>query len=173
MISKAVAELGQRIRVSNALWIHLPRTAEIFDMIGKKTDVEKLSLIQHVVVEPNNITSYTDKGPKPERGRFLHFDHITFWVGNAKQAAAYYCTKMGFEPLCYKGLETGSREVAAHVVKQNRIVFVFVSPYNPGNRGGPKPDFAGGPDILRHATEFLLTEIVTHLTKLQYSTIVV
>ncbi|GFY66205.1 4-hydroxyphenylpyruvate dioxygenase [Trichonephila inaurata madagascariensis] len=80
------------------------------------------------------MTSYTDKGPKPERGRFLHFDHLTFWVGNAKQAASYYCTKMGFEPLCYKGLETGSREVAAHVVKQNRIIFVFVSPYNPGNR---------------------------------------
>ncbi|GFW42792.1 RNase H domain-containing protein [Trichonephila clavipes] len=37
MISKDVAELGQRIRVSNALWIHLPRTAEILDIIGKKT----------------------------------------------------------------------------------------------------------------------------------------
>ncbi|KAF8791782.1 4-hydroxyphenylpyruvate dioxygenase-like [Argiope bruennichi] len=80
------------------------------------------------------MTTYTDKGPKPEKGRFLHFDHITFWVGNAKQAASYYCTKMGFEPLAYRGLETGSREVAAHVVKQNRIIFVFMSPYNPGNK---------------------------------------
>ncbi|GIX81678.1 4-hydroxyphenylpyruvate dioxygenase [Caerostris darwini] len=80
------------------------------------------------------MTTYTNKGPKPDKGRFLHFDHITFWVGNAKQAAAYYCTKMGFEPLCYKGLETGSREIAAHVVKQNRIIFVFKSPYNPGNK---------------------------------------
>lgn len=42
---------------------------------------------------------------------------------------------MGFELFAYKGLETGSREVAAHVVKQNRILFVFKSPYNPGNRG--------------------------------------
>jgi len=80
------------------------------------------------------MTTYTDKGPKPEKGRFLHFDHITFWVGNAKQAASYYCTKMGFEPLAYRGLETGSREVASHVVRQNRIIFVFKSPYNPGNR---------------------------------------
>lgn len=79
------------------------------------------------------MTTYTDKGPKPDKGRFLHFDHVTFWVGNAKQAASYYCTKMGFVPLAYKGLETGSREVAAHVVKQNRIIFVFMSPYNPGN----------------------------------------
>lgn len=42
---------------------------------------------------------------------------------------------MGFEPIAYKGLETGSREVAAHAVKQNRIIFVFKSPYNPGDRG--------------------------------------
>ncbi|XP_042909661.1 4-hydroxyphenylpyruvate dioxygenase [Parasteatoda tepidariorum] len=80
------------------------------------------------------MTTYTDKGPKPDKGRFLHFDHLTFWVGNAKQAASYYCSKMGFEQLAYKGLETGSREVAAHVVKQNKIIFVFISPYNPGNR---------------------------------------
>lgn len=80
------------------------------------------------------MTTYTDKGPKPEKGRFLHFDHLTFWVGNAKQAASYYCTKMGFEPLAYRGLETGSREVAAHVVRQNKIIFVFMSPYNPGDR---------------------------------------
>lgn len=80
------------------------------------------------------MTTYTDKGPKPDKGRFLLFDHITFWVGNAKQAASYYCTRMGFQPMAYKGLETGSREVAAHVVRQNKIIFVFKSPYNPGNR---------------------------------------
>ncbi|CAG2254285.1 HPD [Mytilus edulis] len=76
-------------------------------------------------------TSYTDKGPKPESGRFLNFAHVTFWVGNAKQAASYYCTRMGFEPFAYKGLETGSREIAAHVVKQNKIVFAFQSMLNP------------------------------------------
>lgn len=80
------------------------------------------------------MTTYTDKGPKPEKGKFLRFDHITFWVGNAKQAASYYCTKMGFQLLAYKGLETGSREVASHAVRQNKIIFVFQSPYNPGNK---------------------------------------
>ncbi|XP_013784232.1 4-hydroxyphenylpyruvate dioxygenase-like [Limulus polyphemus] len=79
------------------------------------------------------MTTYTDKGPKPDRGRFLHFDHITLWVGNAKQAASYYCVRMGFEPLAYMGLETGSREVVAHVVNQNRITFVFKSALNPNN----------------------------------------
>lgn len=69
----------------------------------------------------------------PVQGRLINFDHITFWVGNAKQAAAYYCTHLGFEPFAYKGLETGSREVVSHVVRQRKILFVFQSPLNPGN----------------------------------------
>ncbi|KAM4855146.1 4-hydroxyphenylpyruvate dioxygenase [Urocitellus parryii] len=80
------------------------------------------------------MTTYTDKGAKPERGRFLHFHSVTFWVGNAKQAASFYCSKMGFEPLAYRGLETGSREVVSHVVKQGKIVFVFSSALNPWNK---------------------------------------
>ncbi|XP_056414524.1 4-hydroxyphenylpyruvate dioxygenase isoform X3 [Hyla sarda] len=78
-------------------------------------------------------TSYTDKGEKHERGQFLSFHHLTFWVGNAKQAASFYCDKMGFEPFAYKGLETGSRDVVSHVIKQNKIFFIFQSPLNPGN----------------------------------------
>ncbi|XP_069767365.1 4-hydroxyphenylpyruvate dioxygenase isoform X2 [Narcine bancroftii] len=81
-----------------------------------------------------NMTSYSDKGEKLERGRYVSFHHITFWVGNAKQAAAYYCFKFGFEPLAYKGLETGSREMVSHVIKQNKIVFLFHSALNPGNK---------------------------------------
>lgn len=79
------------------------------------------------------MTTYTDKGPKPTAGKFLSFDHITFWVGNAKQAASYYCTRMGFTAVGYQGLETGSRQVAAHLVQQNQIRFVFKSAYEPGN----------------------------------------
>lgn len=37
------------------------------------------------------------------------------------QAASFYCNKMGFEPLAYKGLETGSREVVSHVIKQGKV----------------------------------------------------
>ncbi|XP_065107187.1 4-hydroxyphenylpyruvate dioxygenase [Paramisgurnus dabryanus] len=79
------------------------------------------------------MTSYTDKGEKPERGKFVKFHHLTFWVGNAKQAAVFYCDKFGFEPLAYKGLETGSREVVSHAIKQDKIIFVFESALNPGN----------------------------------------
>uniref|UniRef100_A0A8C4GVK9 4-hydroxyphenylpyruvate dioxygenase n=1 Tax=Dicentrarchus labrax TaxID=13489 RepID=A0A8C4GVK9_DICLA len=79
------------------------------------------------------MTTYTDKGEKPARGKFVRFHHLTFWVGNAKQAASFYCDKMGFEPLAYKGLETGSREVVSHVIRQDKIIFAFESPLNPGN----------------------------------------
>nr|XP_027223513.1 4-hydroxyphenylpyruvate dioxygenase-like [Penaeus vannamei] len=85
------------------------------------------------------MTTYTDKGPKPDAGKFLHFDHLTFWVGNAKQAASYYCTRMGFEPFAYKGLETGSREVCCHVVRQNKVgVFVIIMAFSPSTRGTRK-----------------------------------
>ncbi|XP_067295799.1 4-hydroxyphenylpyruvate dioxygenase [Pseudorasbora parva] len=79
------------------------------------------------------MTSYTDKGEKPERGKFIRFHHVKFWVGNAKQAAAFYCDKFGFEPLAYKGLETGSRELVSHAIRQDKIIFVFESALNPGN----------------------------------------
>lgn len=86
------------------------------------------------------MTTYTDKGEKPEVGKFIAFDHIRFYVGNAKQAASFYCTRFGFEPFMYKGLETGSRQIASHVVKQNKIIFVFESPYNPT---GPETEELG------------------------------
>merc|ERR1719508_518254 len=38
---------------------------------------------------------------------------------------------MGFKPLAYKGLETGSRKVASHVIHQGNTVFVFKSDYEP------------------------------------------
>ncbi|KAI1282156.1 4-hydroxyphenylpyruvate dioxygenase [Halotydeus destructor] len=66
-------------------------------------------------------------------GQCLNFDHITFWVGNAKQSASLYCVQFGFEPLAYKGLETGSRQFARHAVRQGSVTFVFVSPLNPGD----------------------------------------
>jgi len=80
------------------------------------------------------MTSYTDKGPKPEVGSFYSFDHITWWVGNAKQAASYYCTRWGFKEIGYRGLETNHRDVVSHVVQLDKVVFVFRSPLNPAQK---------------------------------------
>ena len=37
-------------------------------------------------------------------------DHVEFWVGNARQAAAYYRALWGFTPVAYSGLETKVRD---------------------------------------------------------------
>jgi 4-hydroxyphenylpyruvate dioxygenase len=55
-------------------------------------------------------------------------DHVEFWVGNAKQAAAYYRALWGFTPVAYAGLETGVRDRSSHVLVQNDIRFVFTAP---------------------------------------------
>jgi len=39
---------------------------------------------------------------QPEIGQFFGFDHIRFWVGNAKQAASFYTARMGFEYVAYQ-----------------------------------------------------------------------
>ncbi|KAL0075177.1 4-hydroxyphenylpyruvate dioxygenase [Phycomyces blakesleeanus] len=62
---------------------------------------------------------------------YTGFDHLKFTVTNAKQAASFYCTRLGFKHVAYRGLETGSREVASHVVKQGEAIFVFESPIHP------------------------------------------
>eukprot|EP01116_Phalansterium_solitarium_P011117 TRINITY_DN26723_c0_g1_i1.p2 TRINITY_DN26723_c0_g1~~TRINITY_DN26723_c0_g1_i1.p2 ORF type:complete len:399 (-),score=203.29 TRINITY_DN26723_c0_g1_i1:193-1389(-) len=61
------------------------------------------------------------------------FDHLEFRVGNAFQAAAFYVTRFGFKPYAYRGLETGSRDRATHVVRQNDIIFAFTSALNPND----------------------------------------
>jgi len=59
------------------------------------------------------------------------YDHIEFYVGNAKQAAHFYDKTFGFKPVAKAGLETGSRERASYVMQQGHIRFVFSSAYGP------------------------------------------
>lgn len=49
----------------------------------------------------------------------MPIDNVFFFI--QFQAASFYCTKLGFEPFAYKGLETGERDVASHAVKQNDV----------------------------------------------------
>ncbi|KAI1844168.1 hypothetical protein JX266_009652 [Neoarthrinium moseri] len=59
---------------------------------------------------------------------FQGYDHVTWWVGNAKQAASYYNTLFGFTTIAYRGLETGSRYFTSYVVENGDVRFVFTSP---------------------------------------------
>ena len=54
-------------------------------------------------------------------------DYVEFYVGNAKQAAHYYQTAFGFQPLAYEGLETGNKEKTSYCVAQDKIRFVFTT----------------------------------------------
>jgi len=83
-----------------------------------------------------------DSKAQVSSGEYFGFDHITFYVGNALQAASFYVARFGFTPLCYRGLETKSREIVSHVIKQGRIVFEFSSSLNPPNTGGTGHPFS-------------------------------
>ena len=61
----------------------------------------------------------------------LGTDYIEFYVGNAKQAAHYYKTAFGFQGIAYAGPETGVKDRASYVVRQNKLTFVFTSALRP------------------------------------------
>ena len=54
-------------------------------------------------------------------------DHIELYVGNAKQASLFYQNCFGFELIAYAGPETGVREKASYVLKQDKIRLVLTS----------------------------------------------
>ena len=73
--------------------------------------------------------------PKPVTScRSTGIDHVEFWVGNARQAAAYFRTLWGFTPVAYSGLETGVRDRASYVMRQNDITIVLTAPAQPRRR---------------------------------------
>ena len=60
-----------------------------------------------------------------------NWDHIEFYVGNAKQAAQFYNDTFGFIPVAYAGLETGLRDRASYVMQQGKIRFVLTTSLDP------------------------------------------
>nr|POF00973.1 4-hydroxyphenylpyruvate dioxygenase [Quercus suber] len=79
----------------------------------------------HVPLHSDDAASLAVKQPQVD---YRGYDHVTWWVSNAKQVAQYYVTRMGFRPIAHQGLETGSRFIASHVVQNGRVRFVFTSP---------------------------------------------
>jgi 4-hydroxyphenylpyruvate dioxygenase len=76
------------------------------------------------------------KAKSPTEADFLPLqgtDYVEFYVGNAKQAALYYKTIFGFQSLAYSGPETGTRERASYVLRQNKLTFVLTTPLRPNN----------------------------------------
>ncbi|GAA4466128.1 4-hydroxyphenylpyruvate dioxygenase [Nibrella saemangeumensis] len=65
-------------------------------------------------------------------------DYLELYVSNAKQAAHYFQTAFGFQPLAHAGLETGLKDRDSYVVVQDKIRLVLTSPLK------------GGTDVGRH-----------------------
>jgi 4-hydroxyphenylpyruvate dioxygenase len=70
-------------------------------------------------------------------------DYIEFYVSNAKQAAYFYQTAFGFQPVAFAGLETGLRDRESYVVQQGKIRFVLTSPLKSGTEIGKHIDKHG------------------------------
>src|SRR5690349_9270838 len=60
-------------------------------------------------------------------------DYVEFYVGNARQAAHFYKTAFGFQSLAYAGPETGIKDRASYVIRQNKLTFVLTTPLRPDN----------------------------------------
>ena len=73
----------------------------------------------------------------------LGTDYVELYVGNARQAAHFYQSCMGFQPLAYAGLSTGLRDRESYVVVQDKIRLVLTSPLTRGTEIGRLHDQHG------------------------------
>ena len=73
----------------------------------------------------------------------LGTDHVELYVGNSRQAAYFYIAAMGFQPLAYRGLSSGSKTSESYVVVQDKIRLVLTSPLQPGTEIGRLHDQHG------------------------------
>ncbi len=80
-------------------------------------------------ITSNNTIQSTETDFLPLHGT----DYVEFYVGNAKQAAHYYITAFGFQPLAYAGPETGMKDKVSYVIRQNKLTLMLTTPLRSGN----------------------------------------
>ncbi len=82
----------------------------------------------------NQAGAHINKDAYAEAQDFLPIkgiDYVEFWVGNARQASAYYRALWGFTPVAFSGLETKVRDRASYLMVQNDIRFLLTAPLTP------------------------------------------
>lgn len=70
-------------------------------------------------------------------------DYLELYVSNAKQAAHFYKSALGFQSLAYSGMETGNKDYESYVVVQDKIRLVLTSPLVKGTDVGRHIDEKG------------------------------
>jgi 4-hydroxyphenylpyruvate dioxygenase len=96
-------------------------------MVKSQQPVQLLQPLKPITTKMETLT--IDKQPKSTDFLPLNgTDYVEFYVGNAKQAAHFYKTAFGFQSLAYAGPETGVRDRASYVLKQDKIRLVLTTP---------------------------------------------
>ena len=83
-----------------------------------------MSTIDENIIQQNITTDFLP---------LLGTDYVEFYVGNAKQAAHFYKTALGFQSLAYAGPETGMKDKVSYVIQQNKLTFVLTTPLRNNN----------------------------------------
>src|SRR3984957_16896562 len=72
----------------------------------------------------------------------LGWDHLEWWVGNARAVTAWLTSGFGFEVAAYAGPETGVADRVSYVLAQGDVRFVVTA--------GLSPDSEVSQHVLRH-----------------------
>jgi len=99
----------------------------------------------------------TIASPKANPLAKIDWDYVEFYVGNAKQAANFYCTAFGFDQVAYAGPETGVMDRTSYVIVQNKLRFVITASL--------KPDSPITQHVARHGDGVKDIAILVHDTK--------
>ncbi len=60
-------------------------------------------------------------------------DHLELWVGNARQAAAFFASVLGFDVVAYAGPETGRADRASYVLEQGTARILVTGASHPAS----------------------------------------
>jgi 4-hydroxyphenylpyruvate dioxygenase len=63
--------------------------------------------------------------------RLLGWDHLEWWVGNARAVTAWLTSGFGFQVMAYRGPETGVPDRASYVLAQGAVRFVVTAGLGP------------------------------------------
>ena len=62
---------------------------------------------------------------------FTGWDHLEFWVGNARQAAHFFASAFGFDVVAYAGPETGVGDSCSYVLDNGDVRLVVTGALRP------------------------------------------
>ena len=76
-------------------------------------------------------TAVLEAPPPAGAPQLLGFDHLHWWVGNARHTAYFLARGFGFRPVAYAGPETGVRDRQSYVLDAGRTRFVVSAALDP------------------------------------------